>query len=224
MRLLTFLLIFSLLHPYTLLDKVCLSIDGEPILYRELKLLKYFTQIEDIKDLKERFIRDYLLFKFLKERGVGLPEEVVKNSLRLLNLEGFKREGFSKGEVRKLLKIELYANLLSREFLKESLKREGLLKYERLREVLIQTPQFKRRVLVKKGELLKELDEVVWSLKVGQEKILKLRGKTYRVKVLGERLKVDERSKELIEERLRELVKNLRSKSIVVFFKKCDKI
>ncbi len=191
------ILLFVGLTYSQIVDRVVASVNGEPILESELKVAKLFYGFSDREKLLNKVIENHLIAQFLREKGMGVPEpyleqtinEIAKNNHKSLHelYSDLRKEGLTPEDLRDFLRVHILATMGLREFLVRSVKvsdveielermKKGEIKYLKEIELLVVGKD-------KKGELLKlvssygsDLEQISKELGVSLEKLTVDRG------------------------------------------------
>lgn len=252
-----------------LVDRVVVSVNGDPILESDVKLGMLFYNTTDRREVISRLVDVWLINQFLQGKGIGVQEELLDqalikiaqaNNMSLERLQKeLQKEGLTLRDLKEFLRKEIlfsqgiYAVLLREvnvsalDLELEKLKR-GEVEVKRLVEVLVVDKKDGERLmralektkdlrelakalglevetlLVKKGELVENLDKEVWNAKVGDLVFGEDKEHIYVAKVMEVREEykgksLEELREELLEkkleERRKELLQNLRKRSFI---------
>ena len=174
-----------------LVDKVVASVNGEPILLSDLKMAEIYYGIHDKDKLLKRLIEVNLIYQYLVQRGINIPDErvdeLVRNIARAngMSLEELVKElgkyGLTLKDFKELLKKDLIATAGLREYLLRNIKvsevelelaklKKGYLKIKKRIE-LVSVPK-------EKGE---EVEKLLTDLNVDLEELAKKVGGHYQI-------------------------------------------
>jgi hypothetical protein len=179
-----------------LVDRVVASVNGDPILESDVKLGMLFYNTTNKRDVVSRLVDVWLINQFLQGKGVGIPEELLDQTLikiaqaNNMSLEGLQnelqKEGLTLRDLKEFLRKEIlfsqgiYAVLLREvnvsalDLELEKLKR-GEVEVKRLVEVLVVDKKDGER-LMRALEKTKDLRELAKALGLEVETLLVKRG------------------------------------------------
>ena len=168
----TALVVFSFAQG--LVDRVVASVNGDPILESDVKLGMLFYNTTDKREVVSRLVDVWLINQFLQGKGIGIPEELLDQTLiKIAQANNMSLER---------LQSELQKEGLTLRDLKEFLRKEILFSQGiyavLLREVNVSALDLELEKL-KRGEVeVKRLVEVVVVDKKDGEKLMRALEKT----------------------------------------------
>ena len=190
----TALVVFSFAQG--LVDRVVASVNGDPILEGDVKLGMLFYNTTDKREVVSRLVDVWLINQFLQGKGIGIPEELLDqtlikiaqaNNMSLERLQKeLQKEGLTLRDLREFLRKEIlfsqgiYAVLLREvnvsalDLELEKLKR-GDVEVKRLVEVVVVDKKDGER-LMRALEKTKDLRELAKALGLEVETLLVKKG------------------------------------------------
>jgi len=155
-----------------LIDRVVASVNNEPILESDLRMAELYYGVKDKKQLLNRLIEINLVYQFLAQKGINIPDEKVDEIVQhIAKTNGMtpqelakelSKYGLTLQDFREFIKKELIATEGLREYLRRKIElseielelaklKEGKLKVKKRIE-LVTVPKEKGK------ELLKEIE------------------------------------------------------------------
>ena len=179
------------------LDRVVASVNGEPILESELKVAKLFYGYSDTQKLLDKVIENHLIAQFLREKGMGVPEsyleqtviEIAKNNHKSLSeLYGdLRKQGLTPEDLKDFLRVHILATMGLRDFLIRSVKvsdieielermKKGEIRYMKEIDLLVVSKDKKEELLSLIGSHGADLEEISKKLGVPLERLTVSKG------------------------------------------------
>ena len=179
------ILLFLSLSFGKLIDKVIASVNREPILESDIKMAELYYGVKDRKKLLNRLIEVNLIYQFLSQRGIDIPDEKVDeivqqiakaNGMTPQELAGeLSKHGLTLQDFREFVKKELVATEGIREYLRRKVELSEIeLELAKLKEGKVKVKKRIELVTIpkEKGEkLLKEIENGNLNLKDLAEKL-----------------------------------------------------
>ncbi len=179
------------------IDKVVANVNGEPVLESEIKIASMFYGYSDRNKLLEKLIENHLIAQFLRQKGMGVPEvyledtvrEIAKNNHKSVRelYEDLRSEGLTPDDLKDFLRNHLLATMGLREFLRRSVKisdieielermKKGEIRYMKEIELLVVDKGKKEDLLKLAGSYGTDLKEISKKLGVQLERLTVNRG------------------------------------------------
>jgi len=171
-----------------LIDRVIASVNGEPILESDIKMAELYYGIKDREEILKRLIEVNLIYQFLRNQGVDIPDnkvdEIVEEIARMNNKTV---EELAK-ELRKYsLTLKDFKEFLKKDLIATSGLREYLMRKVSVSEVELELAKLKSG----KIKVKKEVELLIIPKEKGEE-LLGLIGKSdLNLKKLSETLNGD---------------------------------
>lgn len=168
-----------------LIDKVVASVNREPILESDLKMAELYYGVKDRKELLNRLIEINLIYQFLVQKGIDIPDEKVDEIVQQIakangmTPQELARElskyGLTLQDFREFVKKELIATEGLREYLRRKVELSEIeLELAKLKEGKVKTKKRIELVTILKDkgkELLREIESGNLNLKELAEKL-----------------------------------------------------